>query len=253
MLCHASINCENLEHFLRRISKFSTIVNSNFDLRLVRDADCARFCITINEGQAYAPDHIIMLVLAISHRLACWAIDQKIELASAQLSCEQPYYADDYNLLLSAPVLFDQKKNFIEFHADYLDAEIQQDEQSLRGFLANSAFRLMSELELDSSLSSQIRHMIRKDNQNNFHTFEEVARSLNFTTATLRRRLRSEGVTYQDIKDAIRRDTAIYYLSRKNMNLDEVARHAGFSETASFYRAFKRWTGTSPRSYVSAQ
>jgi AraC-like DNA-binding protein len=75
---------------------------------------------------------------------------------------------------------------------------------------------------------------------------------MNYTSATLRRRLRSEGTSYQEIKDAVRRDTAIQYLSMKSMSIEEVAEKSGFSEPTSFFRAFKRWTGTSPRAYVAS-
>lgn len=251
MLCHACINCENLEHFLRRFNKFWSVVNNSFELRLVRSGESARCYVIPAEGRVHASNLIVMLAMAVTHRLSSWTIDRTIALKSVHLTCERPENADDYNLLLAAPIQFCQAENAIEFHSDYLDTTIEKDELELRDFLKSSAIQLMSELELDSSLSAQIKAMIKKDSKDTFKTFEEIAQALGFATATLRRRLRSEGVTYQDIKDSVRRDSAIYYLSRTTMSLDEVAEMAGFSEPTSFYRAFKRWTGTSPRAYSS--
>ena len=58
---------------------------------------------------------------------------------------------------------------------------------------------------------------------------------------TLRRRLREEGSSYQEIKDNIRRDAAIGYLSRPQLSIMEIAQMMGFSEPSTFHRAFKKW------------
>ena len=103
------------------------------------------------------------------------------------------------------------------------------------------------------SYVSQIRGMIKGQVHDQFPEFEAVADSLHLTPITLRRRLRAEGSTYQQIKDDIRRDSAIYNLSRGKMSIEEVAESGGFTESTSFYRAFKRWTGVTPRDYIRKQ
>jgi AraC-like DNA-binding protein len=93
--------------------------------------------------------------------------------------------------------------------------------------------------------------MIKGDVGGQVPDFNTIAKTLNMNTATLRRRLRAEGSSYQQLKDDIRRDTAIYHLGRGNASMDQVAECVGFSEPTSFFRAFKRWTGVTPRAYMS--
>ena len=93
--------------------------------------------------------------------------------------------------------------------------------------------------------------MIKGDVGGRFPEFNTIAKTLNLTTATLRRSLRAEGSSYQQLKDDIRRDTAIYHLGRGKISMDQVAESVGFSEPTSFFRAFKRWTGVTPRAYMS--
>jgi AraC-like DNA-binding protein len=62
--------------------------------------------------------------------------------------------------------------------------------------------------------------------------------------------LRDEGSSYQQIKDDIRRDTAIHLLARGDTVIEDIAMQVGFSEATSFFRAFKRWTGVTPRAYL---
>jgi len=66
------------------------------------------------------------------------------------------------------------------------------------------------------------------------------------TPATARRRLYEEGTSYQAIKDELRRDQAIAYLTHSDRSVLEVALELGFSERSAFHRAFRKWTGVSP-------
>ena len=88
----------------------------------------------------------------------------------------------------------------------------------------------------------------QEGNLENF-TFEAISEQLNMTTQTLRRRLKSEGNSFQEIKDSLRRDTAIYHLSKLDTPINDIAALLGFSEPSAFNRAFKKWTGQAPGSY----
>ncbi len=63
------------------------------------------------------------------------------------------------------------------------------------------------------------------------------------------RAARDEGHSYQAIKDDLRRDLAINYLSRSRSSVMDVALALGFAEPSAFHRAFKKWTGANPGEY----
>jgi AraC-like DNA-binding protein len=156
-----------------------------------------------------------------------------------------------YNFIFDTKINFGQKNNELVFHTNYLAEPISQDQQSLDKFLENPVFNLMSILWRDTSLRSRIQDIIKVDLSKELPSIEEVADELNYSTATLRRRLRDEGTTYKKIKDDLRRDYAIYELEH-GCCIERVAENTGFSDPSSFYRSFKRWTGTTPRSYVKS-
>ncbi|MAA74755.1 MAG: AraC family transcriptional regulator [Salinisphaeraceae bacterium] len=78
---------------------------------------------------------------------------------------------------------------------------------------------------------------------------EEVAASLSISTRSLRRKLEAEGNSYRQIVEAERRQLAEQFLCSSQVTLDEMAIHLGYSDTASFTRAFRRWFGMSPGAY----
>lgn len=76
-----------------------------------------------------------------------------------------------------------------------------------------------------------------------------IARSLQVSVRTLRRRLADEGYTYDRILEEARRDAAMRLLQTPGQSIQEVAYHLGFSSANAFHRAFKRWTGMTPKTY----
>jgi len=73
----------------------------------------------------------------------------------------------------------------------------------------------------------------------------QVAKTLNLSERTLRRKLAELGTTYQAMVDAGRKSRAIELVLSSRLGLRELATEAGFSDVRSFRRAFMRWTGRS--------
>lgn len=74
---------------------------------------------------------------------------------------------------------------------------------------------------------------------------ERLARDLGYSRQTLYRRLKAEGITYEQLLDGLRRRLALRFM-REGQSVKEAAYRLGFSDPAAFSRAFKRWTGSSP-------
>jgi AraC-like DNA-binding protein len=80
-------------------------------------------------------------------------------------------------------------------------------------------------------------------------TQRELASSLDIPYSTFRRRLSGQGVSFRALRDACLRDVSFELLNRDDLLINEAAAQLGFGDTAAFRRAFKRWTGESPRAW----
>lgn len=81
-------------------------------------------------------------------------------------------------------------------------------------------------------------------------TLERLATLLRTSVRTIQRRLRDFGVTYEGLLDDIRYNTAANLIANGDVSVTEAAYLVGYSDVAHFSRAFRRWTGTSPREFI---
>ncbi|WMR51444.1 helix-turn-helix transcriptional regulator, partial [Pseudomonas aeruginosa] len=135
-----------------------------------------------------------------------------------------------------------------QFAARYLGMPLLQDERTLKQFLQHSPADLLARPDGGDSLTSQIRRLLGRDCRR-WPDLDQVARQLHMSSQTLRRHLREEGGSFQQLKDHLRRDLAIYHLGRDELSIQDIAEQLGFSEPSAFHRAFKKWTGLTPGAY----
>jgi AraC-like DNA-binding protein len=77
-------------------------------------------------------------------------------------------------------------------------------------------------------------------------SMSDAARALQMSRATLARALANSGISFQEVKDNLRRDHAIGLLTGTALPIAEIALRLGYSEPSAFHRAFRGWTGAAP-------
>ena len=98
----------------------------------------------------------------------------------------------------------------------------------------------------------RVLHLLLLSDLDNINA-TDVARHLCVSPSTLRRRLRAESTSYQQLLDQVRRYRCEKTLARRWLPGKCLASELGFSQPNSFYRAFGRWTGMTYTQYKRAQ
>jgi len=84
---------------------------------------------------------------------------------------------------------------------------------------------------------------------NSYPNAIQVADTLGFSERTLRRKLKSEGTSFQAITDQTKYEKAQQYLKQGKDSIEDIAIKLGYKEAASFIRAFQRWSGMTPAKF----
>ncbi|PLW70106.1 AraC family transcriptional regulator [Pseudohalioglobus lutimaris] len=249
MMCHAVIGCETLGQAIARYCRFYQLFESGVHPQLIVDGDEARIgVVTADEGAAPDP-YMTELLLFNAHRFASWLIQEHLPLQCAQLAYPPATDLREYRaMFLGNPIEFEAQHSQLVFSTALLDRRITQTEQTLRHFLRHPVLMLLTQTYDQNSWTARVREAVHQ-HLIDMPELNDVAAMLDVHPQTLRRRLSTEGTTFKEVKSQVRRDTALHYLGKQGLSIEEIAHRAGFSESSAFIRAFKGWTGVTPYTY----
>ncbi|SHF85604.1 AraC-type DNA-binding protein [Microbulbifer donghaiensis] len=249
MMCHACISCPNLRRALLRSGRFVSMVSDDIHIKLVEDGEEARLLFHHSNDKGLPNQMFVESLALIWLRLFSWLIDRTILLERVHLAFPPPDYNEDYSDMFPCRHYFYQRETCLVFSTRYLQMPLVRDEQQLADFLARAPECLLTQYKSDHSHTGRIRRMLQQQNAIENLSLDDVAARLYTSPQTLRRRLKEEGNSWQDIKDSVRRDMAVYQLKQQETAVAEIAERLGFSEPSAFNRAFKKWTGLAPGAY----
>ncbi|HEY2462585.1 MAG TPA: AraC family transcriptional regulator [Steroidobacteraceae bacterium] len=246
MLCHSVLSCKTLRQALDRSLRFFALILDDISGSAERDAKEAR--IVLHERAPGVSQRVFAheLLLMLLYGLSCWLVGRRIPILRTEFSYAEPAHSAEYRLMYCADLRFNRRNTLLAFEASYLDLPVVQNERSAKEFLRTAPESILLKYKNGSSLSARVRRRLRQFLPGTVPDFEELAEEMSMTPATMRRRLHEEGETYQSIKDQLRRDLAISYLSHSRRSVMDIALELGFSERSAFHRAFRKWTGASP-------
>jgi AraC-like DNA-binding protein len=154
--------------------------------------------------------------------------------------------------LLGPRLRFGEHEDAVVFSADLLSRPVLHHDPLAAEVLQRHISQLPNVVEERASdLLSRTRRLIATGLSRNQATMPEVAELLQMSERTLRRRLWLLGTSFQTLLDEVRRDRALHYLCHSRYSTLEVSSRLGFNGTGAFYRAFRRWTGSSWSKYKS--
>ncbi len=250
-LCRAALSAATLEQALERIARFLHVVLDDLDVEVQRSGRAA--VIVIGEEQALpvgAAGRVFAYewLLRMIHGLAAWLVADPLPLDEVSFPYPPPLHAADYELVFAPRYTFDAPRLEARFPAEWLALPVRRDEAALRQFLVGAPASITTLYRRDRALSLRVREHLRAALPEHL-ALPALARRLFLSPRTLHRRLEEEGTSFRAIKDGLRRDLAIDWLSKTTRPLGRIGADLGFADAAAFYRAFAAWTGSGPRDY----
>jgi AraC-like DNA-binding protein len=166
---------------------------------------------------------------------------------------EAPSYRAEYARIFRIPVAFSCDRNAVRLDESVLATlRPPQTSRYLQELLRNEADAMVAELDRTKTMRARVEHELLPLLQHGNVSIEAVGKRLGLSRPTLFRRLREEEVTFEQVIDELRHRLAVHYLCTSNASVGQTAHLLGYSDASAFSRAFKRWTGRSPRT-ISAR
>lgn len=173
---------------------------------------------------------------------------RSLDVRGLTLAYPEPDYADLYREFVTCPVLFNSEHSQLIFDRSVVDYPTITGHPVMRDFCEVQCQELMRDLARADKLVETIRHHVIQS-MGRFPKADDMARKLAISPRTLYRRLKEKNTSYQAILDGVREDLAMSYLEHTHLSIDQISDRVGFTETTTFRRAFKKWTGVSPSEF----
>ena len=248
-MCHWVIHARNFGEVLRRFRHFYAILERGpqVDIRWQGPEVHVEFRSwqPLHEFQPY----VYELYMFSLHRLACWLVEYNVPVLRANFTYPAPAYSKEYRVLFrGGPSLFSEDVCSLVFERSAMTYPVRQTIETLTGFLRKPTLSMLVRDYSGQSWVGKTRAVLLTQLKQ-IPTLVEVAQQLDMHPKKLRRHLEGEGWGYSELKNQLRRDVAIRLLTRTGSSVEQIAHELGFSESSSFVRAFKTWTGVTPYSY----
>jgi AraC-like DNA-binding protein len=166
-----------------------------------------------------------------------------------QVTHPAPAHHAEYERIFRVPVQFGSDKTAILFSPEFWAAVPPAvTSRYACGVVSAHADSLLENLDRAQSMRGRVETLLRILLPAGNASIATVARQLGVSRSTLFRRLKVEGVTFEKVLDDLRHEMALDYLNTRKASVHETAYRLGFADPGAFYRAYRRWTGTSLRS-----
>lgn len=229
--------------------------------RLVTDMGLDRFGVEIVDGEMWSvdyrpdPNEFPELTETTFGFMVCGSrvAAPSTWLKEVNVTHPPPSYAAEYEQVFGAPVAFNARWNALRIDRSFLTTPVNLQPRYVFGVLSKHADTLLSDLDAVRTLRAEVERALMPILHTGEASADVLAAGMGLSRQTLYRRLKSEGVTFEEVLDGLRRRLAEAYLGNDRVSVNEIALLVGYSEPAAFSRAFKRWTGLSPRKARAAR
>ncbi len=165
---------------------------------------------------------------------------------------KKPERPEEYERIMKCPVKFEQGEIAILLEKRHVDEPVVSSDYQLLQVLVHHAQERLAALKKTISFSNTTKQAILNLKEPGLPNITQVAAQLNMSTRSFQRKLQEENTSFREILEELRRQSALNYLKNPDLSMKEIAYLLDYTDTASFSRSFKRWTGKSPFEYKSS-
>lgn len=248
LLCHAAPTMGAAFEEMNRFARLAVEVDGH--------AASPRFALVHDDGAVWLvdqrrnPNDFPELTEATMARFICDTRRHygRVPFAKAvHVTHAAPAYRADYDQILGVATTFDSDRNAILIDESWLSLPIPSANRYVFGILSDHASALLTSLEGAQSVAGQVEALLIPILHSSDVGIARIARTMAVSRATLYRKLRAEQTSFAVVLDRLRHQMAVHYLTGGKVSVNETAYLVGYTDPAAFSRAFKRWTGVSPR------
>ncbi len=252
VLGYALLSSPTLRDCLQRYIRFQYLLGPLLTVSLAESAETSEMTATPRGGRWKMSDEALRYIVQewlVGWNQWCQMIGKSGSFFEhVRLGYRSNGERRHYEEHLGCTVSFDNSETAAVFSTRRLDLPLEYADASITALCNVQCERLLEVLNLRAGLVAEIHRQLASQ-PGKVPNMDAMAKKLHIGTRTLRRRLKEEQTTYQEVVTEFRLAMAQRYLGETTLPANEVAALVGYSDPANLYRTFRRVTGQTPKEY----
>ena len=249
-LSHLIAHSDNLRAGFQTLFDFQRLMTDETHYELVEDGDHVILRLSALPEQSQRLQKFVAEMEAIGIYRLMRSFGADVRPESVGFAYPAPAYRDQYARVFHGIERFDQPHSALTFSRTLMSSVPLHKDPDVRSALQAIASRRVLRLTKRMPYSLRVREELVKLGPCVRSDMSQVAHALGMSVRSLRRRLEAEGETFNAVVNEAAAIIAKQLLEDKQKSIQEAAFEMGFADASGFHRAFKRWTGVTPRSYL---
>ena len=244
-LGYAAMASKNFTEAVQRVIRNARLVSDIANLKLDMGTDQIRLYFNVREGSPDVSYEAIDAFMASLIHITRHYMHARLPLLAVEMVRPEPKNRKRFDDFFEIPVTFKSKSNCFSIHSSVIPALVP----TYNAMLLEANEKVMKEYLQKNHLSSTA-DIVRSHIESILPeepVLEKVAERMHMSERKLQRLLTSESTSYQKVLDAYRQEKAEQWLNDTGKSIKQVSDLLGFGNQSAFTRAFKRWTGKTPK------
>ena len=235
---------------LERLARYGRILSDRVAARTEANREVLLWLVR-DVGRSHLHPARTEFALAIAMKLARDGTGEHLVPRQVCFSHSAPADDSQHRRFFGSRVRFGASTNSLLLHARDAQRPLQDADDALAAIVGRRLERVLvlQDARAGGPLATRVRRVLVEALGRSSLTPESVAATLGTSHRTLSRRLASEATSFRALHDDVRAEFARVMLEDQGSSVADVAFFLDYSEPAAFHRAFRRWTGRTPRQF----
>ncbi|MFC3150166.1 AraC family transcriptional regulator [Litoribrevibacter euphylliae] len=243
--------CENLGEAIAIFIQNIPLMNSSESWVMRIDNESCVLVFSLDEDKGY-PSRVVERSMSAMISWGRVLSAHAIPCSEVCFTFPKPAYHSALNSFFDCSVSYNAEHNALVFDKALLQLPILNGNQYLKAIMESKAQEIMNTITSQHTFAVKTNEVVRQAlNEQRDINVNIVCKRMNVSRQTLYRKLKEEGTDFTSICDDIKKEEALRLLRVESESVTSVALSLGYKDNSSFYKAFKRWFGTSPSIYLA--
>lgn len=247
----AMSSCCSVKDMLDLLCRYLQIFNTGCSMQLIEEGQETTVCIHLPKGASgqllvshYGIDASVSAIFSV---ISSYNI-KRLTPKGVTLPYAEPENASLYSEFFDCQVAFGGDDLLLQYESVQIQQTIPGGNEAIAKSAEALVITALEQIKNDG-ITRKVRTTLIKLLGESQATIKNVASALNTSPRTLHRRLDEKNTSFRELLDSVRQEQAMEQMKNTRLTVEDIGLQLGFSSHSNYSRAFKRWTGITPRDF----